>query len=107
MSPQTKSVRGQLFNIENNNILMTEVTVEISLLPPPYSVERHKYKATLTLKGYKPELSEKAYKLKLSEKISGRVFITSSVVDFDTEQTRFNLTFEDAVWRGHKWFKSL
>ncbi len=59
------------------------------------------------MKGYKPELSDKVYTLKLSEKISGRVFITTSVVDFDTEQTRFNLAFEDAVWRGQKWFKSL
>jgi hypothetical protein len=106
MSPQTKSVPGQLLDV-NNNQLIDEVTVDISLVPPPYSVEHHKYKATLTMKGYQPELSDKAYTLKIGEKISGRVVLTSSVVDFDNEQTHFNLAFEDAVWRGQKWFKSL
>jgi hypothetical protein len=106
MSPQTKSVHGQLMDVKNNELL-SEVKVDISLLPPPYSVEHPKYKATLTIKGYKPELSDKAYILKLSKKISGRVLITTSVVDLDAEQTQFDLVFQDAAWRGQKWFKSL
>lgn len=106
MSPQTRSAPGQLLDL-NNNQLIAEVTVEISLIPPPYSAERPKYKATLILKGYRPELSDKAYTLKLSGKITGRVFISRSVLDFETDQTQFNLAFEDAVWRGQKWFKSL
>ena len=106
MSPQTKRVDGELLDIKNNEFL-GEVTVDIALLPPPYSVERPKYKATLTMKGYKPELSDKAYMLKLGKKISGRVLITTSVVDLDAEQTQFDLVFQDAAWRGQKWFKSL
>jgi hypothetical protein len=106
MSPQTKSVRGQLMDVENKELL-GEVIIDISLFPPPYSVERPKYQGTLTMNGYRPELSEKAYTLKLGEKLSGRVFITTSVVDLDTEQTHFDLIFQDAAWRGQKWFKSL
>jgi hypothetical protein len=106
MSPQTKSVVGQLMDIKNDELL-GEVTVDISFLPPPYSVEHPKYKATLTMKGYKPELSDKAYRLMLGKNISGRVLITTSVVDLDAEQTQFELVFQDAAWRGQKWFKSL
>jgi hypothetical protein len=109
MSALTKSVPGQLLDV-NNNELLAEGTVDINFNTSPNSAGHPEYKATMTIKSYKPQFSSKTYILKLGDKISGRVFITMTptiVADFDATQTRFTLFFEDDVWRSFEWLQSL
>lgn len=109
MSALTKSVPGQLLDV-NNNELLAEGTVDINYNTSPNSAGHPEYKATMTMRGYQPRFSSKTYILKLSDKISGRVFITmttTAVADFDATQTRFTLSFEDDVWRSFEWLQSL
>ncbi|MFQ5615332.1 MAG: hypothetical protein ACE5GO_02590 [Anaerolineales bacterium] len=105
MNNQTKSVQGQLLDL-NSKEVVAEDSVSIVLAQAGRPDERPKYTARMTVEGYKPELDSKTHILRLSEDLAGKV-ILSLVENPGQTQTQFVVILHDPVWHDLDWFESL
>ncbi len=112
MPTHTKSLPGKLMDKENNE-LIAEGIIYLSLVIPINPRRQPQCKGTMTVKGFTPQLFDKPYTLHL-DKFSGRVFIVTppeiirgNLMDRDLTQTPLKIKFEDNIWRSLEWFEFL
>lgn len=108
MKKESKIVMGELFDIENKNLLET-VSVHITQEISGVLDDQPHRSAQATIKGFKPQLADKDYILKISEIISGKISLSTQVnlnsIDYD--KTEFTVNFNDDVWNKSVWFELL
>ncbi len=110
MPNKTLTIPGCLRDIESKEII-TEVSVHLSLIPPPILHGQPRIKGTLIIQSFKPEYNDKQFILELSKAITGRVRITMQPMsggDMDLINTQYDIGFEDPFWASNiGWFESL
>ena len=106
MKTQSKTISGELLDIETKNLVEVVSLVITQEIAGPLDDQPHRYMKAIT-KGFKPHLADKNYILKISDIISGKILLSTQVntgnVDYD--KTEFTVLLQDDVWLKSDWFK--